>query len=233
VIDAAFRNRFQWSELMFRSCLLLLTGLSTAAILQDAQAQSFYPIRLEDKAAVYLSNDRFSTTGNGVADDTAALQKAIDTVADTTHQGIVFIPEGRYRLTHTLYVWPGVRLIRYGTQRPTFVLAASTPGYQNGPSYMVLFAGGRTGEQRRGGMQRPANAPPLPPVAFPGTVPPATGVVDANPGTFYSAMSNVDFEIGDGNPGAVGIRFHICSTLLPDTHELPYWLRDGGPSRYR
>jgi hypothetical protein len=39
---------------MFRSCLLLLTGLSTAAILQDAQAQSFYPVRLEDKAAVYL-----------------------------------------------------------------------------------------------------------------------------------------------------------------------------------
>jgi hypothetical protein len=197
---------------MFRSCLFLLTCLSAAAIFQDAQAQSFYPVRLADKTAVYLSpsNDRFGTKGDGVADDTAALQKAIDTVADTTHQGIVFIPEGRYRLTHTVYVWPGVRLIGYGTQRPTFVLAASTPGYQTGPSYMVLFAGGRTGERRRGGLQRPANAPPEPPVAFPGTVPPATGVVDANPGTFYSAMSNVDFEIGDGNPGAVGIRFHIA-----------------------
>jgi Pectate lyase superfamily protein/SMP-30/Gluconolactonase/LRE-like region len=193
---------------MFRFCLLLLMGLS--AVLRDVQAQSFYPVRLEDKTAVYLSNDRFGTKGDGVADDTAALQKAIDTVAGTTRQGIVFIPEGRYRLTHTLYVWPGVRLIGYGTQRPTFVLAASTPGYQEGPSYMVLFAGGRTGEQRRGGMQRPANAPPLPPVAFPGTVPAATGVVDANPGTFYSAMSNVDFEIGEGNPGAVGIRFHVA-----------------------
>src|SRR5216683_2371063 len=195
---------------MFRFRLLLLTGLSAAAILPRAEAQSFYPARLEDKTAVYLSNDRFGTKGDGVADDTAALQKAIDTVADTTHQGIVFIPEGRYRFTHTVYVWPGVRLIGYGAQRPTFVLAASTPGYQTGPSYMVLFAGGRTGERRRGGLQRPANAPPAPPVAFPGTVPPATGVVDANPGTFYSAMSNVDFEIGDGNPGAVGIRFHIA-----------------------
>jgi hypothetical protein len=99
-----------------------------------------------------------------------------------------------------------------GTARSVqrFVLAASTPGYQNGPSYIVFFAGGRTEEQRRGGMQRPANAPPLPPIAFPGTVPPTTGVVDANPGTFYSATSNVDFEIGDGNPGAVGIRFHIA-----------------------
>jgi sugar lactone lactonase YvrE len=195
---------------MFRRCFLLLTGLSAAVIFNHAQGQSFYPVRLEDKTAVYLSNDRFGSKGDGVADDTAALQKAIDTVANTTRQGIVFIPEGRYRLTHTLYVWPGVRLIGYGRRRPAFVLAASTPGYQTGPSYMVLFAGGRTGEQRRGGMQRPANAPPLPPVPFPGTVPPATGVVDANPGTFYSAMSNVDFEIGDGNPGAVGIRFHIA-----------------------
>jgi Pectate lyase superfamily protein len=162
------------------------------------------------QGAVYLSNDRFGTKGDGVTDDTVAIQRAIDTVADTTRQGILFIPEGHYRLTHTLYVWPGVRLIGYGTRRPTFVLADNTPGYQTGPSYMVFFAGGRTGDQRRGGVQRPANAPALPPVAFPGTVPPATGVVDANPGTFYSAMSNVDFEIGEGNPGAVGIRFHIA-----------------------
>jgi hypothetical protein len=77
---------------MFRRCFLLLTGLSAAAILQHAQGQSFYPVRLEDKTAVYLSNDRFGSKGDGVADDTAALQKAIDTVADTTRQGIVFIP---------------------------------------------------------------------------------------------------------------------------------------------
>src|SRR5215813_7147257 len=166
---------------MFRSCLLLATSLSTVFIATRVQSQSFYPVRLQDKTAVYLSNDRFGTKGDGVADDTAAVQKAIDSVADTTRQGIVFIPMGHYRLTHTLYVWPGVRLIGYGTQRPTFVLADNTPGYQTGPSYMVFFAGGRIGEQRRGGLQRPANVPAPPPVAFPGTVPPATGVVDANP----------------------------------------------------
>ena len=33
---------------------------------------------------------------------------------------------------------------------------------------------------------------------------------DAEPGTFYSAMSNIDFEIGDGNPAAVAIRFHVA-----------------------
>jgi polygalacturonase len=109
---------------MFRLRLLLFVGLSAAVLSQDINAQSFYPVRLEDKAAVYLSNsaDHFGAKGDGVADDTAALQKAIDTVADTTHQGIVFIPEGHYRLTHTLYVWPGVRLIVSvrGTTRLTF-----------------------------------------------------------------------------------------------------------------
>lgn len=195
---------------MSRFRLLILIGLSAMVVSPVSHAQSFYPVRLDDKTAVYLSEGPFGAKGDGVVDDTAALQKAIDTVADTTHQGIVFIPSGRYRLTNTLYVWPGVRLIGYGAQRPVLTLGANTPGYQTGPSYMVLFTGGRTGERRHGGMQQPANAYPPAPVAFPGTVPPAFGVVDANPGTFYSAMSNVDFEIGAGNPGAVGIRFHVA-----------------------
>ena len=37
-----------------------------------------------------------------------------------------------------------------------------------------------------------------------------TTIGDASPGTFYSAMSNIDFEIGDGNPAAVAIRFHYA-----------------------
>jgi len=195
---------------MFRFRLLVVMGLAAAASLQALYAQSFYPVRLEDKAAVYLSKEHFGAVGDGLADDSAALQKAIDAVADAKHEGILFIPEGRYRLTRTLYVWPSVRLIGYGAQRPVFTLGASTPGYQQGPAYMMIFTGGRTGERRRGGMQRPANAPPLAPVPFPGSVPPMTGVVDANPGTFYSAISNIDFEIGEGNQGAVGIRFHVA-----------------------
>jgi sugar lactone lactonase YvrE len=72
-------------------------------------------------------------------------------------------------------------------------------------AYMVFFAGGR-GEHlaKRGstGSAKVAEA------AFPGTVPPLAHVIDANPGTFYSAISNVDFDMGEGNPGAVGIRMH-------------------------
>ncbi len=33
---------------------------------------------------------------------------------------------------------------------------------------------------------------------------------DANPGTFYSAISNIDIEIADGNPAAIGVRSHFA-----------------------
>jgi sugar lactone lactonase YvrE len=147
-------------------------------------ASSYYPARLNDTKAVYLTPDNFPVKGDGISDDTAVLQQAINQVQEKNNQGILFIPAGRYRLTKTVYIWPGIRLIGFGATRPVFVLAANTPGFQQGPAYMFFFAGGRPG----------ANAPPP----------------DANPGTFYSAISNIDFEIQDGNPGAVGVRAHYA-----------------------
>jgi len=43
-----------------------------------------------------------------------------------------------------------------------------------------------------------------------GSVPATDKIADANSGTFYSAMSNVDFEIDAGNPAATAIRFHTA-----------------------
>jgi len=121
-------------------------------------------------------------------------------VQETTGEGIVFIPEGRYRVTRTIYVWPGIRVIGYGDKRPVFVLADSTPGFQKGLGTMFFFAGMRL--MRAGGFRLPP--PP------PGTVPVNPSIADANPGTFYSAMSNIDFEIGNDNAAAVAIRFHVA-----------------------
>jgi hypothetical protein len=147
-------------------------------------ASSYYPARLNDTKAVYLTPDNFLVKGDGVADDTSVLQQAINQIQEKTNQGILFIPSGHYRLTKTVYIWPGIRLIGFGATRPAFVLGANTPGFQQGPAYMFFFAGGRPA----------ANATPP----------------DANPGTFYSAISNIDIEIQDGNPGAVGIRAHYA-----------------------
>jgi hypothetical protein len=39
---------------------------------------------------------------------------------------------------------------------------------------------------------------------------PGEPVVDANEFTFYSGISNLDFEIGEGNPAAIAVRFHVA-----------------------
>jgi len=188
-------------------CLgMLLSGLMLfAAPLTLSASQSYYPAKLDDPTAVYLTRDNFPVHGDGVTDDSEAIQAAIDKVEADHGEGILFVPEGRYRITRTIYVWPSVRIIGYGATRPVFLLADNTPGYQQDIGYMFFFAGGRPGG--RHWRMRP-NAQPR--ALFPGTVPPSNSVVDANPGTFYSAMSNIDFDLGNGNPAAVGIRFHVA-----------------------
>jgi hypothetical protein len=172
---------------LFRLALLLLAGIPVMAT-----STSYYPARLDDAKAVYFTKDSFFVRGDGIADDSDALQKAIDKVQETTNQGILFIPAGHYRLSKTIYVWPGIRLIGFGATRPVFVLGANTPGFNGtSPAYMLFFAGGRPGIGRTPAKTR-NGADATPP--------------DANPGTFYSAVSNIDIEIGEGNAGAVGVR---------------------------
>ncbi|HEY3939522.1 MAG TPA: glycosyl hydrolase family 28-related protein [Bryobacteraceae bacterium] len=176
-----------------RTSLLLATLLLSGSC--GAWAASVMTTRLDDPKAIYLA------AGDGKTDDSAALQAAIDKAEGNARAGILFVAAGRYKLTRTVYVWPGVRLFGYGATRPVFVLADNTPGFQKGVGVMVMFTG-----MRRGGSATRRRVP-FPP---PGSVPPNSAIADANPGTFYSAMSNIDFEIGDGDPAAIAIRFHVA-----------------------
>ncbi|HLX94352.1 MAG TPA: glycosyl hydrolase family 28-related protein, partial [Verrucomicrobiae bacterium] len=144
----------------------------------SAGSSSFYTQRLEDPNAVYVS-----PSGR---DDTAPLQQAINRVQETARQGIVFLAPGQYHVSDTIYIWPSIRLIGYGTNRPVVVLPANAPGFGDASreKVMFFFAG-----------RRPGNGGPVP---------------DANPGTFYSALANIDFEIEKGNAGAVAIRAHYA-----------------------
>src|ERR1700734_368931 len=181
--------------------LLFAAFLSTAPCF----AASTYPVRLDDPAAVYLTAEEFHVHADGRADDSAPIQAAIDKLQAGKGEGIVFFPEGRHRISRTIYLWPGVRIIGSGAERPVFVLGENTPGYQDGIAYMFFFAGARPRAQAAGARSF-YHPPPTPR----GVVPPSRAVPDANPGTFYSAISNVDFDIGPGNPGAVAIRFHAA-----------------------
>ena len=166
-----------------------------------AHAASYYPQRPDDPQAVDVTRESVGAIGDGVADDSAALQRAIDRVQETTRRGIVLVPSGRYRLSQALLVWSGIRLIGYGPTRPVLVLGENTPGYQTGEGhYLVHFASDRP--------ERPDEP-----------------VRDANPGTFYSAMSNIDLEIRPGNPAAVGVRSHYAQHGY--LAHMDFWTGDG------
>ncbi len=169
----------------FKRICPLTFAILAAAWAAPPLADSYYPLRPEDPRAVYLTRDRFEVHADGIGDDANAVQQAIDRVQETTRIGVVFIPEGRYRLGKTVFVWAGIRLIGYGQKRPVFVLGKDTPGFQEGTGrYMVHFAD-----------YRPLQGRPF---------------SDASEMTFYSGMSNIDFEIEEGNPAAIGIRFHVA-----------------------
>jgi sugar lactone lactonase YvrE len=172
-------------SVVLRRCVSVVVMMCAAAPV--LASSSYYTVRPIDPKAVHV--EAFGAKGDGVADDSAAIQRAIDRVQETVVQGIVFVPAGRYRITRTIHVWPSIRLIGWGTTRPVFVLAPNTPGYQDATAerQMVVFAGARP--RQAGAAGAGSDRPP-----------------DANPGTFYSAMTNIDVEIGDGNPGAVAIR---------------------------
>ena len=149
------------------------------------QAASFYPVRPDDPRAVDFTKPAFGAHADGVGDDSDALQRAIDQVQETTGAGVLLIPEGRYRLGKTVHVWQGIRLLGYGATRPVFVLGPNTPGFQEGAGrYMVHFADNRPD--------------------------PGQPIVDASEFTFFSGMSNIDFDLREGNPAAVAIRFHVA-----------------------
>ena len=182
------------------AAVLALGGVTLhgAAVAASAAAPSVsaYQSMPEDARAVVVQG-----RGDGVADDSDAIQRAIDSAANKGAGGLVFLPSGRYRITRSLLVPIAVRIYGVGKTRPVLLLAPRTPGFQKGVANMLIFTG--TDTYNIGGVAMPVpGAVPFDPVNKP--------VRDANSSTFYSALSNVDFEVGDGNPAAAAVRMHTA-----------------------
>ena len=155
------------------------------------ESVSYYKLKPSDSEAIDFTGSNYSITSDGKTDISAELQRAIDKLKLENNFGIIFIPEGTYTISKTIYIPAAIRIIGYGKKRPLIVLRKNTPGYQTpvpsdkGKSnYMFWFTSSvvETG--------KPVN--------------------DAGAGTFYSALSNIDLKIEDGNPEAVALRTHFA-----------------------
>lgn len=159
--------------------------------IQAQNPRSVFTDRPVDTAAVYFTPEYFPIKADGSADVSNALQEALNAAKHKESGcGILFVPEGVYKLSKTIYVPAGVRLIGYGAKRPVFVLTKNAPGFReetsetNKGKYLFWFISGN---------YRPGR--------------PAT---DANAGTFYSSLMNADIRIEDGNPNVSAIRAHFA-----------------------
>jgi outer membrane protein OmpA-like peptidoglycan-associated protein len=94
--------------------------------------RSFYQQRLEDKEAVYFTPDKYPVKADGKTDVSDALQQAIKDLKDKNNFGVLFIPEGKYLISKTIFVPRAIRLIGYGKTRPVIILAKNSPGFQTG-----------------------------------------------------------------------------------------------------
>ena len=152
---------------------------------------SIYRLAPPDPKALTLTKGAFGLSGDGIHDDTEALRAAIRDLKSRMNYGIIFLPEGDYLISDTLWIPKAVRLIGFGEHRPKIILGENAPGFSDshpedkgGMKYMVWFTDG---------------------------LPDAQGNVrDANPGTFYSALSNIDFEVREGNSYACVLRTHYA-----------------------
>ncbi|MDI9550695.1 MAG: gluconolaconase [Bacteroidales bacterium] len=169
--------------------LVLLFGTMKMGAVQQ---KSVYTQKPDDPGAMFFTSENFpGITADGKTDVSLALQAAINRVKTEQAFGILFIPEGRYRISRTIYIPGAVRVIGYGQNRPEFILSKNSPGFaeehpdDKGKSkYMFWFTSGIVSDENRVG--------------------------DAGAGTFYSCMSNIDIRIEDGNPQAVALRTHYA-----------------------
>lgn len=164
--------------------LFLFAAMLLTAISLNATNVSAYKQKVNDDEAFYFSSQYYNIKSDGKTDVSDELQKAINQVKKEKNFGILFIPQGKYLISKTIYIPNAVRVIGYGNERPEFILAANSKGFADSEKYMFYFTSGLV----------EGDAQPQ----------------DAHAGTFYSAISNVNFRILDGNPQAVAVRAHFA-----------------------
>ena len=176
-------------QLILFFVLFLIAFSQTNA--EVSHSDSYYKKTPDDSQAIYFTPENYKISADGKTDISDNLQSAINKLKLEQNFGIIFIPQGTYTISKTIYIPAAIRLIGYGEKRPLIILKKNSPGYQvpvpndkGKANYMFWFTSS--------------------------VVESSGSVNDAGAGTFYSALSNINLKIEDGNPEAVALRTHFA-----------------------
>jgi len=181
--DFIFTTHFVTHQKM-KKILCIMATCFLIAQSYSAQSESVYTQKPVDPEAFYFTPENFNIKADGRTDISDELQSAINRLKTEKAFGILFIPEGKYLISKTIQVPAAIRLIGYGKNRPEIILGKNTPGYASEQNYMIWFTSG---------LPQPGQPPQ-----------------DATAGTFYSALSNINLRIENGNSQAIAIRSHFA-----------------------
>jgi hypothetical protein len=142
----------------------------------------------------------FGAIGDGVADDTAALQAAIDhdrggepgSDADK-NAAVIYLGSGTFRVTDTLVLWKWTKLIGNPHCPPTIVLPPSTPAFNGSEGLRPLLV-------TNSGYNSSAAAHAWWEEA-------GGGATNEN---FWTSIHYLRVVVGSGNPGAVAITWNVA-----------------------
>lgn len=162
--------------------------------------QSVFETLPSSSHALVFTPEAFQACPDGIGDNTAALQNALNVLEEQEDQGILFIPEGTYLLEGTINLWQGIRIIGFGKKRPTLLLKDHAEGFSGPLSKYVFFSRD----------ERPHNE--------------SEYLRGANECTFYTSFRNINIDLGHGNCGAVFIRNHVAQ--LCSLEDCCFYLND-------
>ena len=150
----------------------------------------------------FVSVTKFGAKGDGISDDTDALQRAINYNRVQSglpppptqrpfappRRAIVYLPPGTYVVSDTLVLWFFTHLRGNTINPPTLLLASSTPGFGNASALKPILA-------TAGGCNQ--------------SVPWWLDNFHAND-MFYNQIHSINIKVGSGNEGAVGLYWSIA-----------------------
>lgn len=179
--------------------LAALVSFASASAADPGELPSSLPALPAGGGILNVRDAAFGAVGDGIADDTAAIQKALSEALDS-HR-IVYLPAGTYRVSDQLRWWrPGynlehvngwgafLQLQGQGRSSTIIRLADAAPGFTDPAKPKAVVATGSRGYHGNKGYR--------------------SG--EGNE-AFENHIRDLTVDVGSGNPGAVGIDYQVSN----------------------